>query len=83
MRGISEKDQMIHQIDQGEEPMSKIKKDLVLGDYVTVHMSDTKVDSVRRNFGPPADILERHAAFFLRIQKERKELSALQQRRAA
>ncbi|NOR20387.1 MAG: hypothetical protein GQ538_09920 [Xanthomonadales bacterium] len=63
--------------------MSKIKKDLVLGDYVTVHVSVTKVDQVRRNFGPPADILEKHAAFFLRIQKERKELNALQQRRAA
>lgn len=63
--------------------MSKIKKDLVLGDYVTVHVSDARVDSSQRNFGPPADILEKHAAFFLRIQKERKELNALQQRRAA
>ena len=63
--------------------MSKIKKDLVLGDYVTVHVSDAKVDLGQRNFGPPADILEKHAAFFLRIQKERKELNALQQRRAA
>ena len=70
-------------LNKGEEPMSKIKKDLVLGDYVTVHVSVTKVDQVRRNFGPPADILEKHAAFFLRIQKERKELNALQQRRAA
>ena len=63
--------------------MPKIKKDLVLGDYVTVHVSDAIVDSGQRNFGPPADILEKHAAFFLRIQKERKELNALQQRRAA
>jgi len=63
--------------------MSKTRKELVLGDYVTVHVSDATVGEGRRNFGPPADILEKHAAFFLRIVKERKELKALQQRKAA
>jgi hypothetical protein len=77
-------DLTMYKIDQqGEEPMSKIKKDLVLGDYVPVHVSETIVDQGQRNFGPPADILEKHAAFFLRIQKERKELNALPQRQAA
>lgn len=63
--------------------MSKLKKDLVLGDYVTVHVSDVKENQGRTNFGPPIDILERHAAFFHRIVKERKELTAVQQKVAA
>ena len=63
--------------------MTKNRKELVLGDYVTVHVSNTASGEGRRNFGPPADILEKHAAFFQRILNERKELKTLERRKAA
>ena len=63
--------------------MTKNRKDLVLGDYITVHVSNAGSGEGRRNFGPPADILEKHAAFFQRIMNERKELTPLERRKAA
>ena len=63
--------------------MSQIKKNLVLGDYVTVHVSNLDETKRNRRFGPPADILEKHASFFMRIIKERKELNVVQPRKAA
>ena len=63
--------------------MSQTRKNLVLGDYVTVHVSDFGETKRSRRFGPPADILEKHASFFMRIVKERKELSVAQPRKAA
>ncbi len=63
--------------------MSKLKKDLVLGDYVPVHVTDAKENQSRARFGVPIDFLEQHAAFFQRIVKERKELNVATLRKAA
>ena len=60
---------------------SKVEKKLVLGDYVTVHVS-----GIREGQGPhdvSHDIQEQYEAFFSRIEKERKELNVNLERRAA
>ena len=63
--------------------MSKPKKNLVLGDYITVHMTDVTETQSRPRFGVPVEFLEQHAAFFQRIVKERKELNVSTLRKAA
>ena len=63
--------------------MSKLRNDLVLGDYVTVHVTAARENQSRARFGVPIDFLEQHAAFFTRIVKERKELNVAPLRKAA
>ena len=50
------------------------EKRLVLGDYVTVHVSDVK--GSRSHIGR-GDVLIQHEDFFQRILKDRRELSKL------
>ena len=52
---------------------------LVLGDYVTVHISDVKTS---QQIGQ-GDVLVQHEDFFQRILKDRRELSTVQHRKAA
>ena len=50
------------------------EKKLVLGDYVTVHVSDVNGHQSRIGHG---DVLVQHEDFFQRILKDRRELSTL------
>ena len=66
----------------------KAEEDLVLGDYVTVHVSDITEKKIRTGSGTvhdimePRDILEQYEPFFQRIQKERAELNVVRNRAA-
>jgi len=60
---------------------SKAEKKLVLGDYVTVHVSGIKEGQGPRDVSH--DIQEQYQEFFQRIEKERKELNGKLERRAA
>jgi len=56
------------------------EKKLMLGDYVTVHVSGVKEYQSPIGRG---DVLVQHEDFFQRIVKDRRELSNVQQRKAA
>jgi len=56
------------------------KKRLVLGDYVAVHVSEVKES---QSYIGQGDVLVQHKDFFQRIVKDRRELSKVQDRKAA
>jgi len=66
-----------------EQNKQKEEKKLVLGDYVTVHVSATKENENQTDMGVLLDLHVQNKGFLQRIQKERKELSEMPLRGAA
>ena len=61
----------------------KEEKNLVLGDYVTVHVSEAKESENPTDMGVLLDLQVQNKGFLHRIQQERKELSEMPLRGAA
>jgi len=68
-------------LEQNEEKNEK--KELVLGDYMTVQVAGVNENESRVGTSTPTNIQTRNEDFFQRIQKERKELIIVQLRGAA
>lgn len=66
-----------------EQNERKEEKKLVLGDYVTVHVSEDKETENEADTGVLLDLKIQNKGFLQRIQKERKELSNMPLRGAA
>lgn len=66
-----------------EKNEQKEEKGLVLGDYVTVHVSEAKEIENQTEMGVLLDLQVQNKGFLRRIQKERKELSEMPLRGAA
>ena len=60
-----------------------VEKKLVLGDYVTVHVSAVGGIQSHIKHDGPHDVLVQNKDFFQRILKDRRELSKVQHRKAA
>ena len=66
-----------------EQNEQKEEKKLLLGDYVTVHVSETKEIENQADMGVLLDLQIHNKGFLQRIQIERKELSKMPLRGAA
>ena len=66
-----------------EQNEQKDEKKLVLGDYVTVHVSKAIESENQADMGVLLDLQIHNKGFLQRIQKERKELSKMPLRGAA
>ena len=66
-----------------EQNEQKEEKRLVLGDYVTVHVSKAKENETQTDMGVLLDLQIKNKGFLQRIQKERQELSQMPLRGAA
>lgn len=66
-----------------EQNEQKEEKKLVLGDYVTVHVSEAKANENVTDMGVLLDLQVQNKGFLQRIQKERQELSKMPLRGAA